>query len=106
MTTRDIFATPGSSKKILSLHICDAGNDRVNNHILEDGCNFKDSCIAFDSKLGFDIHIALAIKKARSLVGYIKRLAKEFNHPYVAKRSYTALVRPSLEYAPLFWLAS
>ena len=56
-----------------------------------------------DPKLKFSAHINLAINKAKCLLSFIKRWAKEFNDPYTTKALYVSLVRPILEYASVLW---
>lgn len=65
--------------------------------------NFLDLGILFDSKLNFIAHITMTANKARGVLGFIKRWAKEFKDPYVTKTLYTSLVRPILEYGSIIW---
>lgn len=64
---------------------------------------FSDLGILLDSKLNFIKHISLTVNKARGVLGFIKRWAKEFTDPYVTKQLYISLVRPILEYGSIIW---
>lgn len=75
----------------------------LNGHILNKVDAVSDLGILLDAKLNFIQHISLTVNKARSVLGFIKRWAKEFNDPYVTKQLYTSLVRPILEYGSIIW---
>lgn len=64
---------------------------------------FTDLGILLDPKLNFIQHITLTVNKARSLLGFIKRWAKEFDDPYITKQLFISLVRPVLEYGSIIW---
>lgn len=64
---------------------------------------FKDLGITLDKKLNFNTHVELTASKAKSVLGFIKRWAKEFRDPYVTKKLFTTLVRPILEYGVTIW---
>lgn len=80
-----------------------AANYVLGSHPLEKVDTFLDLGVLMDSKLNFISHITLTINKAKGVLGFIKRWAKEFNDPYVTKTLYTSLVRPILEYASIIW---
>lgn len=42
------------------------------------------------------------VNKAKSVLGFNERWAKELNEPYICNRLYIAFVRPSLEYSA-YW---
>ena len=65
--------------------------------------SFKDLGVIMDPKLRFNIHINNMINKGASMLGFIKRWAKDFNDPYTTKLLFTSLVRPILEYASVVW---
>lgn len=65
--------------------------------------NFLDLGILLDNKLNFVSHITMMINKARGVLAFIKRWAKEFDDPYVTKQLYISLVRPILEYGSIIW---
>ena len=64
---------------------------------------FKDLGVHFCSNLEFTHHINFIVNKASSMLGFIKRWAKEFNDPYVTLSLYNCHVRPHLEYASQVW---
>lgn len=70
---------------------------------LENVLSFSDLGILVDRRLRFDLHINTCINKARSLLGFLKRWAREFNDPYLTKRLFVCLVRPCLEYGCVVW---
>lgn len=78
-------------------------NYSLGNHQLERVLSMNDLGVLLDPKLSFNQHVSLIVNKARGILGFIKRWAKEFNDPYVTKRLYTSLVRPVLEYASVVW---
>lgn len=75
----------------------------INSYKLESVPSFMDLGVLLDRKLRFDLHIDSCICKARSLLAFIKRWAKEFDDPYITKRLFVSLVRPGLEYACIIW---
>lgn len=76
---------------------------KIENQELEKVETFKDLGVLMDSKFRFDNHTAKITSKSYSLLGFIKRWAKEFNDPYITKLLFTSLVRPTLEYASVVW---
>lgn len=75
----------------------------LNNCELELVNTFLDLGILLDSKLNFLQHIMLTVNKARGVLAFIKRWAKEFNDPLITKCLYVSLVRPILEYGSIIW---
>lgn len=75
----------------------------IQGHCLEEVSYINDLGVFLDSKLRYNLHIESIINKANSLLGFLKRWAKEFNDSYITKHLFTALVRPSLEYACVVW---
>jgi len=63
----------------------------------------RDLGVIFDHKLNFKSHIDKVTSSGYSILGFVKRRAKEFNDPYVTKRMYVALVQSTLEYANVVW---
>lgn len=45
----------------------------------------------------------MTVNKARGVLAFIKRWAKEFTDPDITKQLYTSLVRPILEYGSVIW---
>lgn len=54
----------------------------------------KDLGVIFDRALSFTPHYFEIIDKARSLLGYVKRIPKDFDDLLALKNLYTAIVRP------------
>jgi len=75
----------------------------LNGTCIENVSNMRDLGVIMDPKLKFDKHINAVVCKARSMLAFIKRWAKEFKDPYITKLLYTSLVRPHLEYASPVW---
>lgn len=63
----------------------------------------RDLGVYQDSKLVFDTHIDIIIKKASKLLGFIMRLSKCFNNAKTLKILYCTFVRSQLEYASQIW---
>lgn len=70
---------------------------------LERVSSILDLGVLLDPKLNFISHISMTANKARGVLGFVKRWAKEFKDPYITKILYTSLVRPILEYASVVW---
>ena len=73
------------------------------NEILDVVSSFVDLGVSLDHKHSFILHINNITNKARSVLGFIKRWAKEFNDPYITKILFTSLVRPILEFGSCIW---
>lgn len=63
----------------------------------------KDLGVLFDKKLTFKPHIDRIVNSSYSTLGFIKRIAKEFDDPYITKSLYTSLIQSKLEYASIVW---
>jgi hypothetical protein len=57
----------------------------------------NDLGVLVDSKMTFVNHIESIVSKSARMLGFIKRVSREFRDPY--KTLYVAFVRPGLEYA-------
>lgn len=75
----------------------------IHNCNLEQVDTYVDLGVTLDPKLRFNLHINVCVNKAKGVLGFIKRWAKEFDDPYVTKTLYVSLVRPILEYASVVW---
>lgn len=64
---------------------------------------FNDLGVTFDSKMTFNRHIENICNKASSMLGFIKRWAKEFDNTLVTISLYKTLIRPHLEYGSQVW---
>lgn len=63
----------------------------------------KDLGLFLDTKLLFNEHIDRISSRARSILGLVKRFAKELNDDRAVLSLYRALVRPIMEYAAAVW---
>jgi hypothetical protein len=64
----------------------------------------NDLGVLVDSRMTFVDHIGSIESKSAKILGFIKRISREFNDPYTYKSLYVAFVRPGLEYASWKWL--
>jgi hypothetical protein len=48
-------------------------------------------------------HIETIISKTSRMLGFIKRISREFRDPYTHKTLYTSLVKPNLEHSACIW---
>jgi len=78
----------------------------INHVVVQRVESFVDLGVIFDPKLRFNLHIGCLIIKSMSILGCIKRWAKEFKGPYITKTLYVSLVRPIIEYAVVVWCPS
>jgi hypothetical protein len=63
----------------------------------------NDLGVLFDSRMTFVNHIESIVSKSARMLGFIKRISREFNDPYSYKTLYVDFVRPGLEYASCVW---
>jgi hypothetical protein len=63
----------------------------------------KDLGVLMDTKLSFKQQVDRVYFQAKCKLGFVKRMSKEFNDPYVTKALYCSLVRPTLEYCSIIW---
>lgn len=70
---------------------------------LERVSTVKDLGILLDSKMTFKDHVAYAVSKASSQLGFLFRYAKKFRDVYCLKALYCSIVRPTLEYSSIIW---
>jgi hypothetical protein len=63
----------------------------------------NDHGVLVDSRINFVDHIGSIVSKSAKMLGFIKRISREFNDPYPYKTLYVAFVRPGLEYASCVW---
>ena len=54
----------------------------------------KDLGVLLDEKMTFKVHYNQIVSRGHSMLGFVKRQAKEYECPYVTKSLYCALVRP------------
>lgn len=82
---------------------CISDNYYLGGNQLELVNSFNDLGVLLDPKLNFIQHITQTANKARGVLSFIKRWAKEFTDPTITKQLYTSLVRPILEYGSIIW---
>jgi hypothetical protein len=75
----------------------------INNIYIDNLNSIKDLGVIFDSVFTFNDHIHFICQKASSMLGFIKRWAKEFNNTLITVSLFTTLIRPHLEYASQVW---
>lgn len=75
----------------------------IDDYRMETVDSFNDLGVLLDRRLNFNLHIDSCVNRAFCLLGFIKRWSREFNDPYLAKRLFTSLVRPILEYGSVLW---
>lgn len=63
----------------------------------------QDLGVWMDEQLTFDRHIEFITSKAYSMLGFVKRICKEFTNMQALKSVYFTLVRSCLEYASVVW---
>lgn len=78
----------------------------INNDKLSRITEVRDLGVMFTQTLSVNRHIDLIIAKACSMLGFLKRIMKEFNNPKALISLYQSLVRSQLEYASCVWCPS
>lgn len=63
----------------------------------------QDLGVWFDEQLSFDRHVDFITSKTYSMLGFIKRICKQFKNVRALKSVYFAYVRSYLEYASVVW---
>jgi hypothetical protein len=69
----------------------------LDGRVLERVDSIRDLGVIIDSKMTFTDHIDVIIGRASATLGFIRRLAKEFEDLYTLKTLFISLVRPKLE---------
>jgi hypothetical protein len=75
----------------------------INGTALEMVDEIKDLGVIMDGRMSFLPHIEAIISKSSRMLGFIKRISREFRDPYIHKTLYISLVRPNLEHAACVW---
>lgn len=65
--------------------------------------SIRDLGVIMDSRLNFNEHISLAVSKAFSVLGFVRRHSTFITDIYALKALYCSLVRSILEYAAPVW---
>jgi hypothetical protein len=75
----------------------------INGTALKRVDDIKDLGVIMDGKMSFLPHIKAIICKPSRMLGFIKRVSRDFREPSTHKTLYTSLVRPNLEHAACVW---
>jgi hypothetical protein len=75
----------------------------LSGHRLDSVVFICDLGVVLDSKLNFTSHIESLIVKASRMLGYIRRVGKEFRDPHTLKTLYNSIVRSHLGYVSVVW---
>ena len=78
-------------------------NYNINHQPLRRVTFVKDLGVLLDEKMTFEVLYNQIVSRGHSMLGFVKRQAKEYECPYVTKSLYCALVRPLLEYNSVVW---
>lgn len=70
---------------------------------LEKLTNIRDLGVLFTRNLSFNRHVDAAVAKAYSMLGFVKRICRDFTNLEALKSVYCAHVRSHLEYAAIIW---
>jgi Reverse transcriptase (RNA-dependent DNA polymerase) len=76
----------------------------LDNKNLDKVSKILDLGILLDDKLTFKAHYDMIISKAKGLLGFVKRRAKEFDNVWVTKQIYFTYVRTKLEFGSIIWM--
>jgi hypothetical protein len=76
----------------------------INGTALEKVDEIKDLGVIMDRKMSFLPHIKAIISKSSRMLGFIKRILRDFCDPFTHKTLSTSLVRLNLEHAVCVWL--
>lgn len=80
-----------------------SGNYTINSEVLKKSNVIRDLGVLLDSKLNFKSHVDHIVSRARMMLGFVKRQARDFQCPYVTKSLFCSLVRSTLEYCSVVW---
>jgi hypothetical protein len=75
----------------------------LNGIVLERVNTTTDLGVILDSKLFFREHIDSEVNKGSAMLGFIKRLSREFRDPYTLKVLFLTYFRSKLEYVNCVW---
>lgn len=78
-------------------------NYAINGTILNRVDNVKDLGVLLDHQLTFKMHYSETVDKANRQLGFIFKIASEFDDPLCLKSLYCSLVRSILEFASVIW---
>ena len=63
----------------------------------------KDLGILIDCRMTFKAQVNHVVSRRKCMLGFVKRLAKDFDCRHVARFLYCSLVRSLIEYAAVVW---
>ena len=75
----------------------------INSGSLETVTTFLNLGVLVGMKLSFIDHISMVIGKARAVLGFVERRAKELIDPYITKLLCISLIRLILEFTSIIW---
>jgi ribonucleases P/MRP protein subunit RPP40 len=75
----------------------------LSGHKLDSMDYICDLGVVLDTKLNFTSHIDSLIVKASRMLGYIRRIGREFRDPHTLRTLYNSFVRSHLDYARVVW---
>jgi Reverse transcriptase (RNA-dependent DNA polymerase) len=75
----------------------------INNTLLRRVFDIRDLGVILDSKLNFKKQIDKVVASGKTILGFVKRRAKEFQDPYLTKQLFNTLVLPVIEYVSPIW---
>lgn len=75
----------------------------INGQELERVEKVKDLGVLLDFQLTFKLHYSAIVDKANRQLGFILKIAKDFNDPLCLRSLYCSLVRSILEFASVVW---
>lgn len=75
----------------------------INGQQIERVDKLKDLGVLLDYQLTFKLHYSYVVEKANRQLGFILKIAKEFNDPICLRALYCSLVRSILEFASVVW---
>lgn len=75
----------------------------ISGQIVEESTKIRDLGVLLDDKLNFIEHIDNIITRSWKMLGFVKRVCKDFKNIHTLKIIYNALIRSNLEYASTIW---
>ena len=79
------------------------GGYEINGTTLKRVNTIRDLGVILDSKLTFKPQIEKVVASGKSILGFIKRRAREFQDPYLTKQLFNTLVLPVVEHVSPIW---
>lgn len=75
----------------------------IDGFVLERVVEIRDLGVTFTEDLSFNRHVEIIIAKAHSMLGFLKRVCRDFRNVEALKSVFFAHVRSHLEYASVVW---